>query len=89
MKAAMAEREEGTVAGRVRDGATGWIGRSRSFLAGVRNEMARVTWPTRREVYATTIVVILVSVIFGVYLWGVDLVLSAALRSLFQYFGVA
>ena len=83
------ERDETSVAGRVREGATGWIGRSRQFLSGVRNEMARVTWPSRREVYATTIVVILVSVIFGVYLWGVDLLLSTLLRVLFEAFGVA
>jgi len=83
------DRDETTVAGRVRDGATGWIGRSRSFLAGVRNEMSRVTWPSRREVWATTIVVIITSILFGVYLWSVDLVLSSALRALFQYFGVA
>ena len=83
------DRDETTVAGRVRDGATGWMGRSRSFLAGVRNEMSRVTWPSRREVWATTIVVIITSILFGVYLWSVDLVLSSALRALFQYFGVA
>ena len=35
----------------------------------VNNETARVTWPSRKEVYATTIVVILTSVFFGVYLW--------------------
>ena len=91
MKAAMAERDrdETTAVGRVRDGAAGWVGRSRAFLAGVRNEMSRVTWPSRREVWATTIVVIITSILFGVYLWSVDLVLSSALRALFQYFGVA
>ena len=83
------ERDETSVAGRVREGATGWIGRSRQFLSGVRNEMARVTWPSRREVYATTIVVILTSILFGVYLWSVDLLLSSGVRALFQYFGVA
>ena len=83
------ERDETSVAGRVREGATGWIGRSRQFLSGVRNEMARVTWPSRREVYATTIVVILTSILFGVYLWSVDLLLSSGIRALFQYFGVA
>ena len=83
------ERDETSVAGRVREGATGWIGRSRQFLSGVRNEMSRVTWPSRREVYATTIVVILTSILFGVYLWSVDLLLSAGLKALFQFFGVA
>jgi len=83
------DRDETSVAGRVREGATGWIGRSRSFLSGVRNEMARVTWPSRREVYATTVVVILTSILFGMYLWSVDLLLSSVMRSVFQYFGVA
>jgi preprotein translocase subunit SecE len=86
---AIAEREESSVADRVRDGATGWVGRSRSFLSGVRNEMSRVTWPSRREVYATTVVVIFVSILFGLYLWSVDLLLSSIMRSVFQFFGVA
>ena len=38
--------------------------------------MKRVTWPSRREVYATTLVVILTSVFFGLYLFGVDLMFS-------------
>ena len=81
--------DESSVAGRVREGATGWIGRSRAFLSGVRNEMTRVTWPSRREVWATTIVVIITSIIFGMYLWGVDLLLSNLLGWLFQFSGVA
>jgi preprotein translocase subunit SecE len=69
-------------------GMFGWWGRSRTFLAQVRNEMERVTWPTWKEVQATTIVVILVSVAFGLYLWGIDLVLDRLARSLFRAFGV-
>ena len=37
----------------------GWFGRARRFLIDVRGELGRVTWPTRREVWATTVVVIL------------------------------
>ncbi len=66
MKTAMAEHED-SIGGRARDGMIGLVdGRARRFLAEVRNEMARVTWPTRREVYATTLVVILTSIFFGV-----------------------
>ena len=65
----------------------GWWGRSRTFLAQVRNEMERVTWPTWREVQATTVVVLLVSIAFGLYLWGIDLVLDRFARSVFQLFG--
>jgi preprotein translocase subunit SecE len=66
---------------------TGWLTTSRSFLTEVRNEMRRVTWPSRREVYATTLVVILTSAFFGLYLWGIDLALSAAVAWLYRAFG--
>jgi preprotein translocase subunit SecE len=67
----------------------GWWARSSEFLAEVRNEMKRVTWPTRREVYATTLVVILTASFFGIYLFGVDIVLSNAVQAIFNRFGVA
>ena len=67
----------------------GWWQRGREFLAEVRNEMKRVTWPSRREVYATTVVVILTSLFFGLYLFGVDLVLNAMVQRIFQRYGAA
>ena len=67
----------------------GWWGRTRVFLAQVRNEIERVTWPTWKEVQATTLVVILVSVMFGLYLWGVDLVLGRLASALFSAFGAS
>jgi preprotein translocase subunit SecE len=88
MKTAMAEHED-SFGGRARDGVAGWWGRTRRFLSEVRNEMGRVTWPSRREVYATTIVVILTSIFFGLYLWGIDLVLNAIMRSVYGAFGTA
>jgi len=66
---------------------TAWWDRARTFLSEVRNEMKRVTWPSRREVYATTVVVILVSVFFGVYLWLIDLTLASAVHWLFARVG--
>ncbi len=73
----------------VRGNMTGWWERSRTFLAEVRNELKRVTWPSRKEVYATTVVVILTAIFFGVYLWGVDLVLNVIVGWIFQQFGAA
>jgi len=66
---------------------TGWWNNSRSFLVEVRNEMRRVTWPSRREVYATTVVVVLVSAFFGTYLWGIDLGLDWLVGRIFRLFG--
>ena len=66
---------------------TGWVSRSRVFLAQVKNEMERVTWPTRKEVYATTLVVVLTSVFFGLYLSAIDVVLVRVAQFLFTTFG--
>jgi preprotein translocase subunit SecE len=75
--------------GEARENVTGWWNRSRTFLAEVRNELKRVTWPTRKEVYATTIMVILTSAFFGLFLWTVDLLLTSAVNWVFHRFGGA
>ena len=72
-----------------RSGPLGWWQRTGEFFSEVRNEMKRVTWPSQREVYATTVVVILTSVFFGVYLFGVDLLFGRAAEWVFRRFGGA
>ena len=73
----------------VRDAAGGRFERARLFLSEVRNELKRVTWPSQKEVYATTVVVILTSAFFGIYLFVLDLGIDRALRWILQRFGVA
>jgi preprotein translocase subunit SecE len=65
----------------LKEAAGGRIEHMRLFLSEVRNELKRVTWPNQAEVYATTVVVILVSAFFGLYLF----VLDYGLNSLFQW----
>jgi preprotein translocase subunit SecE len=72
--------------GEARDNVSGWWNRSRTFLIEVRNELKRVTWPTRKEVYAATVMVILFSAVLGFFLWTVDLTLDRAVLFLFQRF---
>lgn len=79
---ARADREPG-------GGVRGWWSSTREFLADVRSEMRRVTWPSRREVYATTVVVILTASCFGLYLWGLDLAINWAVNWIFRLFGAA
>ncbi len=64
-------------------------GRLFEFIAEVRAELKRVTWPSKAEVYATTVVVILTSLVFGLYLFGIDLLLNTAVQRIFQRFGGA
>jgi len=63
--------------------------RIRSYYGDVRNEMRKVTTPTRKEVEATTVVVIITVFIFGVYFWIVDsVVIGPALDHIFKYFSM-
>ena len=62
--------------------------RARLFLSEVRNELKRVTWPSQKEVYATTVVVILVSIFFGLYLFALDFGIDSLVIWIMRKFGV-
>ena len=53
-----------------------YITRFRTFLTEVRSEFKKVTWPPRKEVQGTTVVVVLTVCFFGVYLYTLDLAMS-------------
>ncbi len=53
-----------------------WYKRFIVFLRDVRAEIKKVTWPSKNEVYSTTIVVIIATIFFGVYLYMLDLLFS-------------
>jgi len=55
---------------------TGWVGRTRDFLAGVREEMRKVTWPTRDELVKATRMIVALSIILGVVIGLMDWVLQ-------------
>ncbi len=59
-------------------------GRTKSFLGDVRNEMRKVTTPSRKEVQATTTVVIITVFIFAAYFWVVDGVIGRSLDWAFR-----
>ena len=88
VKTAMVDHVKGVPA-RTRNNVVSWWSDSRTFLVEVRNELKRVTWPSKKEVYATTFVVILTSIFFGLYLWGIDLLLNTIVGWIFSNFGVA
>ena len=80
---------ETTTIENVREAAGGRIERIRLFLSEVRNELKRVTWPSQKEVYATTVVVIATSVFFGIYLFALDQLLLTTAQWIFRRFGAA
>ena len=66
-----------------------WITAIREGWNNVIAEMKKVTWPNRPEVVGTTVVVIVATVIFAVYLWGCDLIFFKLIDVLFHNFGAA
>ena len=85
----MAANTQTTTLDNARESAGGQFERFRTFLTEVRNELKRVSWPNQKEVYATTVVVILVSAFFGLYLFVVDLGLLRAVSWIFRRLGAA
>jgi preprotein translocase subunit SecE len=60
------------------------LGKTTQFLSNVKAELEKVTWPTRKDTYASTLVVIALVLVVAVYLWGVDSILSALIRTLLR-----
>jgi len=52
------------------------------FLQQVKAELQKVTWPTRKETYGSTMVVIVLVLMVAVFLWVVDTGLSALIQTL-------
>ncbi len=54
------------------------------FLGQVKAELQKVTWPTRKETYGTTLVVIVLVLLVCIYLWVIDTALSTLIRTLLK-----
>ena len=63
-----------------------WFQRSVQFYHDVRNETKKVSWPSRDEVFGTTIVVVVAVFFFGLYLGLVDYLLVLGLDRVLNYF---
>lgn len=64
-----------------------WYKRLLTFLTDVRAEVKKVTWPSKPEVYSTTIVVIMATIFFGFYLYFMDLIFSWVVNQIRSLFG--
>jgi len=64
-----------------------WYKRFGNFLKDVKSEIKKVTWPSRAEVYSTTIVVIAATIFFGFYLFLMDVVFSWLIGKVQALFG--
>ena len=65
----------------------GWFTRLKEFLVETWAELKKTTWPSRREVYGTTVVVVVTVLICAAYLFAVDKVLETGMTHIFRAFG--
>ena len=64
-----------------------WWTKAREFLSETRAEMRKVTFPNRDEVVGTTIVVLITSAVFAVFLFIADRVIIWAYQGIVKVFG--
>ena len=64
-----------------------WWFSTRDFFRETNAEMKKVTWPSRPEVVGTTVVVIISTLVFAVFLWGCDLLFFKAIDFIFHKLG--
>jgi preprotein translocase subunit SecE len=57
------------------------VAKTRDFLKGVRAELKKVTWTTRKELIASTGVVVIAVVIIALFLGIVDYLMQSGLIS--------
>jgi preprotein translocase subunit SecE len=54
------------------------------FVKDTRKELNNVSWPNRRELVSTTMVVIVAVFFFGFFLWVVDIIVSYTMDLVFR-----
>jgi len=57
------------------------------FINETRAEIAKVVWPTRREVVMTTIMVFIMATLTAIFFFLVDLLIRTGLQGVLSYFG--
>ncbi len=57
------------------------------FIQQVRAEVSKVVWPTRREVFLTTVMVFIMAALTAVFFALVDLLIRSGLQGILSLFG--
>ncbi|MCF6233547.1 MAG: preprotein translocase subunit SecE [Rhodobacteraceae bacterium] len=57
------------------------------FIQQVRAEVSKVVWPTRREVFLTTIMVFIMAALTAVFFAIVDILIRSGLQGILGMFG--
>jgi preprotein translocase subunit SecE len=64
-----------------------WVDTLVNFFKDVKAEMKKVSWPTSQEVWGTTLVTIVATMVLAVYLYFADLVLGRLMQYVYLKLG--
>jgi preprotein translocase subunit SecE len=56
------------------------VGKAVKFLGEVRQETAKVIWPSRGELRESGVIVVVLSLILAVFIFGIDFILNNFLK---------
>lgn len=54
-----------------------------NYVSEVQQEVGKVSWPSREELYGSTLVVITLCAVLSVFIFGVDFLLNRLLELVF------
>ncbi len=54
------------------------------YLLQTRDEVMKVTWPTQAQIIRLTLVVLIISLVVGLYVGGLDYILTQAMQLLIK-----
>jgi preprotein translocase subunit SecE len=55
-----------------------------NYLQGSLAELKKVIWPTRRQAITLAVIVVVVSLVLGIYLSGLDAIFRQALQAIIK-----
>jgi preprotein translocase subunit SecE len=71
-----------TVAEASKGGIGAWLRNIPTFVNQVKAEWGKIAWPTRRETVMTAIMVVVMTLMLGIFFFAVDWVFSRVVREL-------
>jgi preprotein translocase subunit SecE len=54
-----------------------------NYVSEVNQEISKVSWPSKQELYGSTLVVVTLCAILSVFVFGIDMLLNKLLNLLF------
>lgn len=66
----------------------GFFARMTRSFKDMKGEMKKVVWPTKKQIINNTLIVLAFVAVSGIFIWGLDSILSFVIKGLFGPEGI-